>query len=162
METARKKSMEFASAQWRTWSWRIWCVNASKALESSRDLAWLASWTTAQNAPPSTAPNIVRCARATLCWKMVTAGNVICLAAKNALLRVSVRTVLMTTGLILSMENVCVGGLQKNLIRMEFALIVMWKGVPLVLLTILINATSAMIPKHQLSMESVCALMAKS
>ena len=93
---------------------------------------------------------------------MATAGNAMCLVVKNVLLRMSAQTASTTTGLILSMENVCVGGLQKNPIQMEFVLIVMSMAALLVLLTILINAISAMTPKHQSSMGSVCALMAKS
>ena len=93
---------------------------------------------------------------------MATAGNAMCLVVKNVLLRMSARTASTTTGLILSMENVCAGGLQKSPILWDIVITVMLKGVPLVLLTILINATSAMTPKHRSWMGSVCALMAKS
>ena len=93
---------------------------------------------------------------------MATAGNAMCLVVKNVLLRMSARTASTTTGLILSMENVCAGGLPRSPILWDTVITVMWKGVLPVWATIQDNVTSAMTPKHQLLMGSVCALMAKS
>ena len=82
---------------------------------------------------------------------------------KNVLLRMSVQLVWMIFGPTSSMESVCVGGLKmKSPTPMGFVHIVMSMAALLVLLTIIINATSAMTPKHRSWMGSVCALMAKS
>ena len=70
----------------------------------------------------------------------------------------SVLIVSMTTGLILSMENVCVGGLQKNPILGATVITVMWRGVLPVWVTIHENAINVMTLKHQSSMDNVFVL----